>query len=83
MNIEEIAVPGGGVKPPKDSFFTKTESLSAAGIEKKGLHSLRHQYVKPTTKTFLENNMVLDAKSRTQLNAQGRHNMGSGTHRSA
>ena len=38
-------------------------------------HVLRHQYVKPTTKTFLENNMVLDAKSRTQLNAQGRHNI--------
>ena len=38
-------------------------------------HVLRHQYVKSTTKTFSENNVVLDAKLRTQLNAQGRHNI--------
>ena len=38
-------------------------------------HSLRHQYVKPTTKTFPEKDMVLDAKLRTQLNAQCRHNI--------
>ena len=28
-------------------------------------HNLRHQYVKPTTKTFSENNVVLDAKPPT------------------
>lgn len=49
--------------------------LKDVGLEHFRFHDLRHQYVKPTTKTFLENNMVLDAKSRTQLNAQGRHNI--------
>ena len=38
-------------------------------------HQLRHQYVKPTTKTFSENNVVSDVKPRTQLNAQCRHNI--------
>lgn len=38
-------------------------------------HVLRHQYVKPKAKTFSENNAVLDAKSRTQLNAQDFHNI--------
>ena len=38
-------------------------------------HYLRHQYVKPKAKTFSENNAVLDAKSRTQLNAQDFHNI--------
>ena len=38
-------------------------------------HVLRHQYVKPKAKTFSENYAVLDAKSRTQLNAQDFHNI--------
>ena len=49
--------------------------LKDAGLEHLRFHDLRHQYVKPTTKTFSENNEVLDAKSRTQLNTQGLHNI--------
>ena len=49
--------------------------LKAKGMRQIRYHDLRHQYVKTTTKTFSENNEVLDAKSRTQLNSQGLHNI--------
>ena len=49
--------------------------LKASGMRQIRFHDLRHQYVKPTTKTFSENNVVLDTKSRTQLDAQGLHNI--------
>ena len=49
--------------------------LERIGLRHIRFHDLRHQYVKPTTKTFSENNVVLDTKSRTQLDAQGLHNI--------
>ena len=49
--------------------------LKDVGLEHFRFHDLRHQYVKPTTKTFSENNVVSDVKPRTQLNAQCRHNI--------
>lgn len=49
--------------------------LLDCGMGNYTFHSLRHQYVKPKAKTFSENNAVLDAKSRTQLNAQDFHNI--------
>lgn len=49
--------------------------LERAGCKRIRFHDLRHQYVKPTTKTFSENNVVSDVKPRTQLNAQCRHNI--------
>ena len=47
--------------PDADGNFTRplnlrkrfSSILDAAGIEKKGLHSLRHPYVKPKTKKFI------------------------------
>ena len=67
--------PTGGPISPDSVMHMLHRVLKRAGLPRVRFHDLRHQYVKSTTKTFSENNVVLDAKSRTQLNAQGRHNI--------
>lgn len=63
---------------PLDPAYIRTRLhliLEHAQCKQIRFHDLRHQYVKPTTKTFSENNVVSDVKPRTQLNAQCRHNI--------
>ena len=65
----------GNIISPNAVTENFSKILERNGLRHIRFHDLRHQYVKSTTKTFSENNVVLDAKSRTQLNAQGRHNI--------
>lgn len=67
--------PNGGPISPDSVLHMLHRVLKRAGPPKVRFHDLRHQYVKPTTKTFSENNVVSDVKPRTQLNAQCRHNI--------
>ncbi len=65
----------GGMYHPDSVVNLHKKLLKDAGLPHIRFHDLRHQYVKPTTKTFSENNVVSDVKPRTQLNAQCRHNI--------
>ena len=67
--------PTGGPMSPDSVLHMLHRVLKRAGLPRVRFHDLRHQYVKPKAKTFSENNAVLDAKSRTQLNAQDFHNI--------
>ena len=50
---------------PSAAYYWMKRILREAGLPAIRFHDLRHQYVKPTTKTFSENNVVLDAKPPT------------------
>lgn len=67
-------LPNGKIQTVNSMKYHSRTIKSELGINFK-YHHLRHQYVKPTTKTFSENNVVSDVKPRTQLNAQCRHNI--------
>lgn len=60
---------------PSTAYDRLKALLKRAELPDIRFHGLHHQYVKPTTKTFSENNVVSDVKPRTQLNAQCRHNI--------
>ena len=52
-NTPLVADGNGGYTKPVNLRKRFYRILKAAGIEKKGLHSLRHPYVKSTTKKYL------------------------------
>ena len=58
------SLPNGKIQTVNSMKYHSKTIKAKLGINFK-FHYLRHQYVKPTTKTFSENNVVLDAKPPT------------------